>query len=79
MTTFFRCAVSLQKIDSGGLTLWRGAWGSGKNVQWTLCMKKSIYESSLSGIIVYNFDCIKSRIPAASYSSGDLWDSAGNH
>ena len=79
MTTFFRYAVSFKKIDSGGLTLWRGSLGLGKSVQWTLCMKKLIYESSLSGIIVHNFVCIKSRIPAVSYSSGNLWDSAGNN
>ena len=53
--------------------------GVRKTVQWKLCMKKSIYECSLSVIIVHNFDCINSRIPAeiVSYSSGNLWDSAG--
>ena len=41
--------------------------------------KKSIYESSLSVIIVHYFDYIKPRIPAevVSYSSGNLWDSVG--
>ena len=44
-------------------------------------MKKSICESSLSNIIVHNFDCIKSRIPVevVSFSCGNLWDSAGNY
>ena len=57
-----------------------GGWGQEKCPMDTL-LKKSIYESSLSIIIVHNFDCIKSRIPAevVSYSSANLWDSAGNH
>ena len=55
--------------------------GGQESVQCMLCMKKSIYESSLSVIIVHNSDCIKSRVPAevVSYSSENLWNSAGNH
>ena len=65
MTTFSGLyAVSFKKIDFGGWSLSRGRLGGRKSVQWTLCIKKSIYESSLSIITVHNFDCIKSRIPA---------------
>ena len=34
-------------INFGGWTLWRVGWGSGKSVQMTVCVKKSICESSL--------------------------------
>ena len=80
MTTFFNYAVSFKKIDIGGGHFGEGV-GVRKSVQSMLCMKKLIYESSLSVILVHNFECIKSRIPAevVSYFSGSFWDSAGNH
>ena len=80
MTTFFSYVVSLEKIDFGVWTLWRGGWDQEK-CPMDACMKKLIYLSSLSVIIVHDFDCIKSRIPAevVSNSSGNLSDSAGNH
>ena len=40
--------VSFKKIDFGGWTLWRGGWGVRKSIQRTLCMEKSICESSLT-------------------------------